>query len=144
MCVAGAEGEDVGWRVVEVEVAGSDLVGGEEKVRSAGSPARLEHGVHVVPVGVDLVIGRLRQPCCVALVAEGDEHVQQVDGGAEAGADDIGVVGEAAAGVHDDERDVHALLVDGADLALNEAVRAVVFAVVGGEDDDGVVDDALR
>ena len=77
-------------------------------------------------------------------MAEGDEHVQQVDGGAEAGADDIGVVGEAAAGVHDDERDVHALLVDGADLALNEAVRAVVFAVVGGEDDDGVFDNAPR
>ena len=77
-------------------------------------------------------------------MAEGDEHVQQVDGGAEAGADGIGVVGEAAAGVHDDERDVHALLVDGADLALNEAVRAAVLAVVGGEDDDGVVDDALR
>ena len=37
-----------------------------------------------------------------------------------------------------------ALLVDGADLALNEAVRTAVFAVVGGEDDDGIVDDALR
>ena len=37
-----------------------------------------------------------------------------------------------------------ALLVNGADLALNEAVRAIVFTVVGGEDDDGVVDDALR
>ncbi len=36
------------------------------------------------------------------------------------------------------------LLIDGADLALNEAVRAAVFAVVGGEDDNGVVDDALR
>jgi hypothetical protein len=39
---------------------------------------------------------------------------------------------------------VGSLLVDGADLALNEAVRATVFAVVRGEDDDGVVDDALR
>lgn len=142
--VVGAEGDDVGWGVVEVEKAGSDFVSGEEEVRSAGSPARLEHGVHVQPVGVDLVIGKLRQPCRVALVAEGNEHVQQVDGGAEAGSDGIGVVGEAAAGVHDDERDVHALLVNGTDLALNEAVRAAVLAVVGGEDDDGVVDDALR
>ncbi len=97
-----------------------------------------------MPVGVDLVVRVLRQPSCVALVAEGDEHVKQVDGGAEACADGVGVAGESAAGIHDDERDVGAFLVDGADLALNEAVRPTVFAVVGGEDDDGVVDDALR
>ena len=45
---------------VEVEVAGSDLVGSEENVGPARSPARLQHGVHVVPVVVDLVIGELR------------------------------------------------------------------------------------
>jgi hypothetical protein len=39
---------------------------------------------------------------------------------------------------------VGGLFVHGADLALNEAVCTVVFTVVGGEDDDGVVDDALR
>jgi hypothetical protein len=39
---------------------------------------------------------------------------------------------------------VGGLLIDGADLALNEGVRAAVFTVIGGEDDDGVVDDALR
>jgi len=39
---------------------------------------------------------------------------------------------------------VGGLVIDGADFALNEAVGAVIFTVVGGEDDDGVVDDALR
>ena len=37
-----------------------------------------------------------------------------------------------------------ALFVHSPDLALNEAVRTAVFTVIGGEDDDGVVDDALR
>ncbi len=36
-----------------------------------------------------------------------------------------------------------AFFVDGADFALNEAVRAAILAVVGGKDDNGVVDDAL-
>jgi hypothetical protein len=35
--VVGAEGDDVGWGVVEVEKAGSDFVSGGEEVRSAGS-----------------------------------------------------------------------------------------------------------
>ena len=55
-----AEGDDVGGSSVEVEVVGSDLVGGEEEVGSTGSVARLQHRVHVVPVVVDLVIGGLR------------------------------------------------------------------------------------
>ena len=35
--VVGAEGEDVGWGFVEVEVAGSDFVGGEEEVDLPGA-----------------------------------------------------------------------------------------------------------
>src|SRR5215470_5104737 len=55
-----AEADDVGWGSVEVVEVGSDFVGGEEEVGSTGSVARLQHGVHVVPVLVDLVIGGLR------------------------------------------------------------------------------------
>ena len=100
--------------------------------------------VHVMPIGVDLIVGELIEPIRAAFVADSNEHLQQIDGRTESCVDGVGIAGEASAGIHHDKRDVETFLIDGTEFALNKTVGPAVFAMVGCKYDDGVVYDALR